>query len=92
MSTNGAANDWYIEDGSYLRIQNISLGYDFDRSKLERVGIKDLRIGVSANNIATFTKYTGQDPSIGGVDTNFGVDVGNYPVNPSYMLTINIRK
>jgi len=92
LSTNGAANDWYIEDGSYLRIQNISLGYDFDRSKLERVGIKDLRIGVSANNIATFTKYTGQDPSIGGVDTNFGVDVGNYPVTPSYMLTINIRK
>ena len=55
-------------------------------------GVKDLRIGISANNIATFTKYSGQDPSIGGADTSFGIDVGNYPVTPSYMLSINIRK
>ena len=92
LSTNGAANDWYMEDGSYLRIQNVSLNYDFDRSLVEKIGIKDLRIGISANNIATFTKYSGQDPSIGGVDTNFGVDTGNYPVTPSYLLSINIRK
>ena len=92
LSTNGAANDWYLEDGSYLRIQNISINYDFDRSLVEKIGFKDLRIGLSANNIATFTKYSGQDPSIGGADTNFGVDTGNYPVTPSVMLNINIRK
>jgi len=92
LSTNAGPNDWYMEDGSYLRIQNISVNYDFDRSLVEKIGFKDLRVSLQANNIATFTKYSGQDPSIGGADTSFGIDVGNYPVTPSYMLSINIRK
>ena len=47
-----------MEDGSYLRIQNISLNYDFDRSLVEKIGFKDLRVSLQANNIATFTKYS----------------------------------
>jgi len=51
-----------------------------------------LTLGIAANNIWTLTKYLGLDPQVGGPDTNFGIDVGNYPVTPSYLFTIRINK
>ena len=91
ISTNGAANSWYVEDGSFLRIQRLAMYYDFDSSLLKRLKLSKLSVGVSANNIWTLTKYTGLDPMVGGgADTNFGIDVGNYPVTPSYMLNFSI--
>jgi hypothetical protein len=65
--------------------------YDFEPSLLKRLKLSKLSVGVSANNIWTLTKYTGLDPMVGGgADTNFGIDVGNYPVTPSYMLNFSI--
>ena len=92
LSTNGVANSWYVENGDFLRLQSLSLSYDITGPILERLDINNFSIGVSGNNLLTLTNYTGLDPMIGGADTNFGIDVGNYPVTPSYLLSIKINK
>jgi TonB-linked SusC/RagA family outer membrane protein len=92
ISTSGAANSWYVEDGDFLRLQSLAISYDVTGSILDRLGLKDFTIGVSANNLFTLTNYSGLDPMVGGADTNFGIDVGNYPVTPSYLLNIRINK
>jgi TonB-linked SusC/RagA family outer membrane protein len=92
LSTSGAANSWYVEDGDFLRLQRLAISYDVAGSILEQLGIKDLSVGLSANNLFTLTSYSGLDPVVGGADTNLGIDVGNYPVTPSYLLNIKINK
>ena len=91
LSTSGASNSWYVESGDYVRLQRIALFYNFGSDFLESIGLKKFELGFSANNIWTMTKYSGLDPVVGGdADTTFGVDVGNYPVTPSYLFNINI--
>lgn len=91
ISTSGAENSWYVEDGSYLRVQNVSLGYNLNSELVSKLGLKRARIAASANNILTITGYSGLDPSVGGAaDSNFGIDVGNYPVTPSYNIVLNL--
>jgi hypothetical protein len=91
FSTNTQASSYYIEDGSYVRLQNVSLGYTFPAATLAKVKMSNLRIFASANNLFTITKYEGLDPSVGGnADTQFGIDVGNYPVTQSFMFGVNI--
>jgi TonB-linked SusC/RagA family outer membrane protein len=91
LSTSGAANSWYVEDGSYLRLQRLAFIYSFSQLVNNSNTLSKFEVGLSANNIATITGYSGLDPAVGGdVDTAFGVDVGNYPVTPSYMININI--
>ena len=92
ISTNGAANSWYVENGDFLRLQSLALSYDFTGAILDQLGLSDLSVGISGNNLFTITNYSGLDPMIGGADTNFGIDVGNYPVTPSYLLNIRINK
>ncbi|WP_099543282.1 SusC/RagA family TonB-linked outer membrane protein [Maribacter sp. 4G9] len=89
LSTSGAANSWYIEDGSYVRLQRLALSYDFT-DLTEKLGLSKFRLGVSANNLWTITNYSGLDPAVGGPDTNFGIDVGNYPVTPQYLFTLEM--
>ncbi|WP_233131759.1 SusC/RagA family TonB-linked outer membrane protein [Robiginitalea sediminis] len=92
LSTSGASNSWYVEDGDYIRLQRLALMYNFDDNILESLGVKRFSIGISANNIWTITNYSGLDPVVGGdADTRFGVDVGNYPVTPSYLFNVNLR-
>jgi TonB-linked SusC/RagA family outer membrane protein len=91
FSTNTQSNSFYVEDGSYLRLQNLSLGYTLPGGLLDRLKMDRLRLYISANNIFTISKYNGLDPAVGGAaDTNFGIDVGNYPVTRSYTAGINI--
>jgi TonB-linked SusC/RagA family outer membrane protein len=91
FSTNTQSNSFYVENGSYLRLQNITLGYTLPNVLLDRLKMTKLRIYVSTNNVFTVTKYQGLDPSVGGAaDTNFGIDVGNYPITRSYTAGINI--
>lgn len=91
FSTNTQSNSYYVEDGSYLRFQNISLGYNLPTSLLSRVGLERVRVSVATNNIFTITKYQGLDPAVGGnADTNFGIDVGNYPLTRSFNFGLNI--
>jgi len=91
LSTSGAANSWYVEDGSYLRLQRVGVSYSFDGAGLQNVGLSNLTLGVAANNLWTLTGYTGLDPVVGGsADTNFGIDVGNYPVTPMYLFNVSL--
>ncbi|MFY9159220.1 SusC/RagA family TonB-linked outer membrane protein [Aquirufa ecclesiirivi] len=91
ISTNGAENSWYVEDGDYIRFQNISFGYNIPSKFSSKLGIKRAKLTLSANNLLTFTKYKGLDPGVGGAaDTSFGIDVGNYPVTRSFNAAINL--
>ncbi|WP_081204560.1 SusC/RagA family TonB-linked outer membrane protein [Niastella yeongjuensis] len=77
-------SDHYLEDGSFLRCKNISLGYTFQVK-----GISNLRAYVSANNVFTVTSYTGFDPEVGSFgnsNTQFGVDNIVYPASRSFLI------
>ncbi len=91
---NAAISSRYIEDGSYLRIQNISLGYNFTNLVLKKFkGISNLRLYASVQNAYTFTKYSGFDPEVGSVNGNVflnGIDLGRYPVSRTYTIGLNI--
>ncbi len=90
LSTSGTGNSWYVEDGTYVRLQRLALSYDFV-DILDKVGLSKLKLGLSANNIWTISNYSGLDPGVGGgADTNFGIDVGNYPVSPQYLITLEL--
>jgi hypothetical protein len=91
FSTNTQSSSYYIEDGSYFRMENITLAYNFGPSLIGRWGFDHFRISASANNLFTITNYSGLDPGVGGnLDYNFGIDGGNYPVNTSWMLGVNV--
>src|SRR5690606_8345437 len=91
FSTNTQASSFYVEDGSYLRLQNVTLAYNLPASLLERIRLSKIRVFAAANNLFTITDYNGLDPSVGGsADTNFGIDIGNYPITRSYTMGINV--
>jgi len=72
--------DRWLEDGSYLRLRNVELGYNLPKGALSRAGFTSTRIFVSGQNLLTFTKYTGLDPDITGVNIfERGLDNGQYP-------------
>jgi hypothetical protein len=69
----------------------LSLGYNVPKSVLAKAKISNLRLFASTNNIFTITKYQGLDPQVGGnADTNFGIDVGNYPITKSFNVGLNL--
>ena len=76
-------SDRYVEDGSYLRLRNIQLGYTFPVSFSKKAYMQKLRIYVTGQNLFTFTDYSGADPEVGQItSTNYlsrGVDIGTYP-------------
>ncbi|MDX2302086.1 MAG: TonB-dependent receptor [Microscillaceae bacterium] len=91
FSTNTQANSWYVEDGSYFRMQNITLGYNFPTAILQKLKMTRLRVYASTNNVFTISGYSGLDPSVGGgADTTFGIDVGNYPITRSFTFGVNL--
>jgi hypothetical protein len=91
FSTNSVANSFYVEDGSYLRLQNVTLGYTLPPTLLEKWKLERLRVFGSVNNLFTLTGYEGLDPAVGGnADTTFGIDVGNYPVTRGYTFGLNL--
>ncbi|MBC6993745.1 TonB-dependent receptor [Neolewinella lacunae] len=89
FSTSQESTSYYVEDGSFLRMQNLTLGYTLRNSTLNSV-FTNLRLAVSATNLFTITGYDGLDPAVGGAaDTNFGVDVGNYPVTRGFNFNLS---
>ncbi len=85
-------SDRYVEDGSYLRIQNINLGYTLSQSISEKVRLTKLKIYGSIQNLHTFTNYTGYDPEIGAFNQDalqMGVDIGRYPIPRTFTIGIN---
>lgn len=91
FSTNTVPNSFYVEDGSYLRMQNITLGYTLPAVLLNKLSLGRVRVSISANNLFTITGYKGLDPGVGGAaDSNFGIDIGNYPITRSYNAGLSI--
>jgi transcription-repair coupling factor (superfamily II helicase) len=83
-----------VEDGSYLRIQNISLGYNLPKKWLSVARLSSARLYVSAQNVHTFTKYSGYDPEIGSFNKNVltqNVDNGHYPTPRTLTIGANIQ-
>jgi len=91
FSSNTEINDYYIEDGSFLRMKNLQIGYTIPESIMSKVRIKSLRIYLQGVNLFTFTKYSGLDPELGGWDTTFGMDAGNYPLVKQYLIGLNVN-
>ncbi len=89
-STNGELNSYYVEEASYLRLRSVKLGYTIPNSILKKMNIDRLRLFIQGTNLFTATKYTGSDPAVSGVDTNFGVDIGNYPVNRQVLFGLSL--
>jgi len=85
-------SDIYIEDADFLRIGNITLGYDF-KQLLKRLPIEQLRLYVTARNILTLTNYSGMDPEVGyGPDPwASGIDLGLFPSSKTYMIGVNVK-
>jgi len=91
FSTNTQSNSFYVENGSFFRMQNITVGYTLPGNILSKLKMQKLRFYASTNNLFTATKYKGLDPGVGGnADTNFGIDVGNYPITRSYTFGVNL--
>ncbi len=86
-NNNTRPSDRFIEDGSYLRIKNVTLGYSLPANLLKKVHIGTTRFYASAQNLLTFTRYTGFDPEISGYT---GIDLGTYPVTRTYVFGLNI--
>ena len=87
-------SDRYIESGSYLRIQNISLGYNLPAAWVKKVKMASARIYVTAQNVYTFTKYSGYDPEIGAFNQSVlsqNVDNGHYPNPRTFNIGANVE-
>jgi len=90
FSNNTVSSSYYLEDGSFARLKNLQLGYTIPASTLSKINLKGLRVYVQAVNLFTITKYSGLDPEIGGGDTAFGVDAGNYPMTKQFIFGLNL--
>ncbi|MEI7735508.1 MAG: TonB-dependent receptor [Ferruginibacter sp.] len=84
-------SSWAIEDGSFIRINNISVGYNLPVANLLRLHMSKLKIYFTANNVATFTKYTGFDPEVSVRNSPLtpGLDYSAYPKSRTYIFGIN---
>lgn len=83
--------DYFLEDGSFLRLRNIILGYSLKTILLDKIGIEKLRLFINAQNPITWTKYSGFDPEVGSSNPfEGGLDRGSYPVSSTYSAGISI--
>jgi hypothetical protein len=91
-TSNNLFSDFFVEDGSFARIQNAQIGYTLPKGLIEKMGADNLRFYISANNIFTFTRYRGFDPSASsGAPIGSGIDLGFYPVPRTYLLGLNFK-
>ncbi len=84
-------SDFYVEDGSFLRLKNIQLGYTLPQNISDKAGLSRCRVYVSGQNLLTFTKYGGVEPEVGGKTLNSGFGSWTYPVLPTYLIGLNIN-
>ncbi len=90
---NSIPSSIWVEDGSFLKLKNLTIGYTISPNFLARASITRLRIYVSTQNLFTITKYSGLDPEIGvqnGNATQNGVDNGTYPSSRFYTVGVNV--
>ena len=85
----------YVEDGSYLRIKNITLGYTFPKKWMRKIKFDNIRVYCNIQNLYTFTKYSGYDPEVGASTQDakgytYGVDNGRYPSPTTYSFGLSL--
>lgn len=90
---NGRTSDWHVEDGSFVRLQNVTLGYSLPKSLTDRINIGSARIFVSGQNLITWTKYSGYNPEVSLSSSSLtpGVDYGTYPLARTFSAGLNIN-
>lgn len=97
-NNNSRISSRYVENGSYMRMRNIQIGYSLPKSVLSRMKVENLRFYIAAQNLLTFTSYHGLDPEMGvgqsegNSDTNYdlGIDRGMYPQPKTLMVGLNL--
>lgn len=92
---NDRISDRYIEDGSYIRLKNITLGYTLEKKWLKALHLENVRFYVNLQNIYTWTKYKGYDPEVGASTQDssglvYGLDYGRYPSPATYSFGLNV--
>jgi TonB-dependent starch-binding outer membrane protein SusC len=85
---------YFVEDGSYVRLKNLQLGYTLPAGVLAKIGLESVRIYVQGQNLFTITNYSGLDPEVSltgsGASSQLGVDQGVYPSSKMYQVGVNI--
>ena len=91
-SNNTLFSDFFVEDGSFIRVQNIQLGYTFSEKLTDAWKLDEFRLYASVSNAFTFTKYRGYDPTTSsGAPIGGGIDIGFYPTPKTYLLGLNLK-
>jgi len=93
-TNNTAMSDRYVEDASYWRVQNVTLGYRLPANVLKSIKSSNIRVYGSIQNLHTFTKYSGYDPEIGAFNNNIrlmNVDMGHYPNPRTFTIGANLE-
>ncbi len=91
-NSNRRVSSRFIEDGSFIRLKNVSLGYTFPKDWMRSIRVSNLRVYLSAQNVYTWTDYSGYDPEIGSFNQNpliNGVENGRYPISRSFTFGVN---
>ena len=85
-------HSWAVEDASYLRLSNVTLGYTFPKQMIKKVGLSNIRLYATGSNLFVWTPYTGFDPEVSNMRSPLtpGVDFGAYPRSRSFIFGINI--
>ncbi|MBC6109619.1 SusC/RagA family TonB-linked outer membrane protein [Pedobacter fastidiosus] len=89
-TTNAAPNSFYVEDGSYIRVRNIQLGYALPSMLINKWKMQKVRVFVDAQNAINIFGYKGFTPEIGGTPTNAGIDASVYPLSATYRLGLQV--
>ena len=84
--------DWAVEDGSFLRFSNLTIGYTLPKLFTQKFAVQNLRVYFTANNLKTWTAYSGQDPEVSTSGNNLtpGKDISAYPKCHSYIFGLNV--
>ena len=91
-TTNNVFSDYFVEDASYLRLQNVQLGYNLPADVIESMGFTKVRLYCGVNNLVTLTKYRGYDPgATSGARIGGGIDFRLYPIPRTYLFGLNLN-
>jgi hypothetical protein len=85
---NSRQSDRFVENGDYLRLNNLQIGYNLPAKYCKKIGLSNLRIYVGGTRLFTITKYTGYDPSTGSAAGRMGFDYASVPLSRDYMMGI----
>ena len=88
---NTRVSDRYVEDGSFLKIKDVQLGYTLPATTLKRLGVSKVRLYAQVKNAFVFTKYSGYDPEISGGIFNTGIDRGAYPQARTWSFGLDVK-